>query len=588
LEKRALAAIALSVAVLVIWQLLFAPAPRPAQVPLPSPSPAPVADGKAAEPAVPPSPVAAPAPRAPETASGVAPRQPVQAGAKEEFRVITATHDVRFTNEGGRVTWWRLKKHMVDKDVPVDLISEPARALGILPMQIEIPDDPELTKAIAGALHIHEISEIPAGDPSGSGPGKRVTFTWDDGRGLSVTKSLDVPEDGYLGRVSFDVKRDGAPIVATLIWASGLAEQAQDDTRSYGHVEGQGVLHDGREVSRIPAASVESPRVYSPSAGTPLLWAGLESTYFASLILPPEGGGELAVSFTPRRPPVPPGDAKAAAAHLLTAGARASGGGAYPLFVGPKDYNLLKSIGHELDRVIDFSRFGLIYLCTKWLFIGMIWINGYVGNYGWSIIILTFAVRLAFFPITYRSSITMRQTSKKMAKVQPKVKAIQERYRKIKKSMETQRQMNEEIMALYKREDINPMSNLGGCLPLLLQMPIFIGFYNMLAVTIEMRHAPFIFWIQDLSRRDPYYITPLLMGASWILQQAMTSSSIPDPMQRRMMMLMPVMFTFMMMNMPSGLVIYWLTSNLLGMVQQYITNKKADHLEALARSQSAS
>jgi YidC/Oxa1 family membrane protein insertase len=153
----------------------------------------------------------------------------------------------------------------------------------------------------------------------------------------------------------------------------------------------------------------------------------------------------------------------------------------------------------------------------------------------------------------------------------------------MKKSMETQRQMNEETMALYKREQINPMSNLGGCLPLLLQMPIFIGFYNMLAVTIEMRHAPFIWWIQDLSRRDVYYITPLLMGASWLLQQAMTSSSIPDPMQRRMMMLMPVMFTFMMMNMPSGLVIYWHTSNILGMAQQYVTNRKADQIEAEAR-----
>jgi len=166
------------------------------------------------------------------------------------------------------------------------------------------------------------------------------------------------------------------------------------------------------------------------------------------------------------------------------------------------------------------------------------------------------------------------------------VKAIQERYRKMKKSMETNRQMNEEVMALYKKEGVNPMANLGGCLPLLLQMPIFIGFYNMLAVTIEMRQAPFMLWLQDLSRRDPYYITPVLMGASWLLQQAMTSSSIPDPMQRKMMMLMPIMFTFFMMNMPSGLVIYWLTSNILGMAQQYMTNKKADQLDAEAKAHS--
>jgi YidC/Oxa1 family membrane protein insertase len=268
---------------------------------------------------------------------------------------------------------------------------------------------------------------------------------------------------------------------------------------------------------------------------------------------------------------------------LLSAGVRADGGGAYRLFVGPKDYNLLKSMGQEVERVIDFSRFSLIYICTKGLFLALTWINASVGNYGWSIILLTILVRLVFFPIMYKSSITMRQTSKKMAKVQPRVKAIQDRYRKMKKSMETQRQMNDEVMALYKKEGINPMANLGGCLPLLLQMPVFIAFYNLLAVTIEMRHAPFGLWLQDLSRRDPYYITPLLMGGSWLAQQWMTSSSIPDPTQRRMMMFMPVMFTFFMMNMPSGLVIYWLTSNLLGMGQQYLTNRKADQLEAEAQ-----
>jgi len=124
------------------------------------------------------------------------------------------------------------------------------------------------------------------------------------------------------------------------------------------------------------------------------------------------------------------------------------------------------------------------------------------------------------------------------------------------------------------------MSNLGGCLPLLLQMPVFIAFYNLLAVTIELRHAPFMLWIHDLSRRDPYYITPILLGVSWLLQQAMTSSSIPDPVQRRMMMLMPAMFTLFMINMPSGLVLYWLTNNVLGMAQQYLINKKADQLDA--------
>jgi YidC/Oxa1 family membrane protein insertase len=170
----------------------------------------------------------------------------------------------------------------------------------------------------------------------------------------------------------------------------------------------------------------------------------------------------------------------------------------------------------------------------------------------------------------------MRQNAKKMARIQPRVKAIQERYRKLKKSMETQRQMNDEIMGVYKKEGLNPMGSLQGCLPLLLQMPVFIAFYNLLSVTIELRGAPFTLWIKDLSRMDPYYISPILMGISWMAQQYMTSNTIADPVQRRMMGMMPILFTFMMASMPSGLVIYWLVSNVIGLAQQYMINRTAD------------
>jgi len=577
-EKRALLAIVLSVAVMAVWMLFYPPpAPTPHIVP-------------------PPAAVAQPADQVPT--QGAAPAavqdkgQPasagtpsIAAGAKEEFRLITGTQDIRFTNEGGRVTWWRLPHYTIDGGVPVDLIPEQAHLAGVLPLQIEITGEPQTTLALAKALHVHEMADIPAGDPSGVGPGKRVTFTYADGAGLSVRKTLEMPDQGYLGSVSFEVTRNSNRLPATLIWASGLAQKAEDDTRGYGHVEGEGVVHDGREIVRVPAQTTTAQRDFTGAGGLPLRWAGLESTYFASVLLPKEGGPALAVTIQPRKAAAAAGST--ATAPLLTAGALSQGEGSWRMYVGPKDYYQLKAIGSELERVIDFSRFSIIYLCTKGLFLALTWINGYVGNYGFSIILLTVIVRLVFFPITYKSSITMRQTSKKMAKIQPRVKSIQERYRKLKKSMETQKQMNEEVMALYKKEGINPMSNLGGCLPLLLQMPIFIGFYNLLAVTIEMRHAPFGLWLQDLSRRDPNYITPLLMGASWIAQQWMTSSSIPDPTQRKMMMFMPVIFTFFMMNMPSGLVIYWLTSNILGMVQQYVTNKRADELDLASSNRAA-
>lgn len=585
MEKRALVAIVLSVAVMAIWQIFFVP-PPPAQAPEPpaASSPAegpggePVAGGRQTTPPDAP-PAAAADPIAQETVAAEA----IQADASMEFRLVTDTQDIRLTNEGGRALLWRLTRYTHDGAIPVDLLSEQARAAGVLPLQIEVPGDPELTRRLATALHVHEETSIGRGDPSGLGPGRRLTFTWADGLGLAVRKTLELPDEGYLGRVSFEVTRDGRPLPATLIWASGLAEPSEEDgTVRYGHVEGHAVLGNGGRIERVAPKDVDQERIYGPAAGGRIQWAGLESTYFVALLLPPAGNAgadALTVALTPRHAP----GTGTEAPPVLTAGVVSSGSGEFRLYVGPKDYDRLVAMQSGLERVINFSRFAIIYEFTKWLFIALTWINSYIGNYGWSIILLTFLLRLVFFPITYKSMITMRQTSKKMSKVQPKVKAIQERYRKMKKSMETQRKMNEEIMALYKREGVNPMSNLGGCLPLLLQMPIFIAFYNLLSVTIEMRQAPFIGWLTDLSRRDPYYITPVLMGASWLLQQAMTSSSIPDPMQRRMMMLMPVMFTFFMMNMPSGLVVYWLTSNVLGMVQQYLTNRKADHLEAEAR-----
>jgi YidC/Oxa1 family membrane protein insertase len=136
--------------------------------------------------------------------------------------------------------------------------------------------------------------------------------------------------------------------------------------------------------------------------------------------------------------------------------------------------------------------------------------------------------------------------------------------------------MNEDMMALYKDEGINPFSSMSGCLPLLAQMPILYAFYTILTIAIELRQAPFLLWVRDLSVKDPYYVTPILMGATMLVQQLMTSSAIPDPAQRRMMYVMPVMFTWFFINLPSGLVLYWLVNNLLGILQQYLVNKEAD------------
>jgi YidC/Oxa1 family membrane protein insertase len=193
------------------------------------------------------------------------------------------------------------------------------------------------------------------------------------------------------------------------------------------------------------------------------------------------------------------------------------------------------------------------------------WINGYLGNYGWSIIALTVIINLVMFPLRHKSVVSMR----KMQEIQPEVTAIQERYAKLKISDPAKQKMNVEMMNLYRERGVNPAS---GCVPMLLTLPVLYAFYAMLGVAIEMRGAPFIWWIHDLSLHDPLFITPVLMGITMFVQQKMTPTTA-DPMQAKMMLLMPVVFMFMMLWQPSGLVLYWTVSNIWTIGQQAITNR---------------
>ena len=208
-------------------------------------------------------------------------------------------------------------------------------------------------------------------------------------------------------------------------------------------------------------------------------------------------------------------------------------------------------------------------LSFAWLVVpllrGLKWVNGYVGNYGWSIIVLTMIINLAMFPLRHKSVVSMR----KMQEIQPEVKAIQDRYAKLKMSDPARQKMNVELMNLYRERGVNPAS---GCVPMLLTMPVLFAFYAMLSVAIELRGAPFIGWIKDLSAHDPWFVTPVLMGLTQFIQTRMTPMG-GDPMQQKMMQFMPLMFAGMMLYMPSGLVLYWTVSNVWTIGQQMITNR---------------
>jgi YidC/Oxa1 family membrane protein insertase len=236
---------------------------------------------------------------------------------------------------------------------------------------------------------------------------------------------------------------------------------------------------------------------------------------------------------------------------------------------GAKEYDRLAALPWGLEETIRLAPFGFL---ARPLLIGLHWIHDHVvPNYGWAIVVMTVLIKLLLLPLTHKSYVSMR----KMQELNPKMQAVRERWRgKLKDkqgrpNLEAQRKMNEEIMALYRSEGVNPA---GGCLPMVLQLPVFFAFYKLLFNAVELRGAPWIFWIHDLSAKDPYYVLPLVMGATQFLQVRLAPMT-GDPMQRRIFQWMPVMMTALFLGFPSGLVIYWLTNNVLTIIQQAVYNR---------------
>jgi YidC/Oxa1 family membrane protein insertase len=241
----------------------------------------------------------------------------------------------------------------------------------------------------------------------------------------------------------------------------------------------------------------------------------------------------------------------------------------YGLYIGPKKLAELRRVGHQLEGAVDLGWFAFVARPMLEL---MLLLNKFTGNYGWSIILLTVGVRLVFYPINKRQALAM----KAMQRIQPELKKIQEKFK------DDRERLNREVMEVYRRHKVNPLA---GCLPMVLQLPVFLGLYNALMQSIELRHAPFVGWITDLSKPDrlgtlaiPFVMPPgvpvltILMGASMIIQQRMMPAA-GDPAQQKMMMLMPLVFTVMFINFPSGLVLYWFASNVMSIGQQYLTNR---------------
>ena len=542
MDKRALIGIALSILVLVAYQQFinyyYGPPPE-----TPKPVTAKSEPEKTAPPAVPPSaPSVAPAP-----AKQAMPVELPVAKSAKDVRVETNNYSAVFTTLGARVKSFKLKHYRssVDEQSPPFDIVTPAPnvplPLGVRWQGATPADDGSVVFGVQGGdLKL-------AGDAKGT-----LVFQGTAADGSVITKSLVFSGSTYPIQLEIAVKTaTGSAQVPEVLLTDKSDHSVPNPAAPF---EGLIALVDNK-IKREPPPEANKGHEFSGD----IAWAGFGHTYFFFALLPENGANhKIAVHQT-----------GASVTAALSGPAGNSGAvSRYSLFIGPKELDVLKSLGKEFEKSIDFGWFSIISIPLLYV---LHFSHRFTASYGIDIILLTVLIKLLMAPLTHKSFVSMKQ----MQKLQPQMERLKEKFANEKEKL------NKEIMELYRRNGVNP---LGGCLPMVLQFPVFIGLYNALSTPIELRHAPFM-WIKDLSRPDweslPFTlgdwhlgipILTLLMGASMFVQQWMTPSA-GDPNQRKMMMLMPLMFTFMFVSFPAGLTVYWLINNILSIGQQYWINR---------------
>jgi YidC/Oxa1 family membrane protein insertase len=562
MERRALIALALSFLVFVVFiyygdrfQRPLSPAPSTQTPEAPPPAPAPPA---------PPPAAARPAPPAPP------PLRPPTARPAKDVVVDTPLFRAVFTEQGARLKSFQLKKY---KD---RMPFAPIYHFKLGPVGFEL--ERYLSPAKAGVTAKNLVRD-------GSSNKLPLTVSW-QGKTLNLpgmelceaSASALTLKDGDKGALKFTcVSPEGLTFVKTFTFKADsygfdLTVQVTNHTKQ--PLEGQLNLDlsenfVGEDASRfhflgfngsinnktqdIKSGGLKETKTFTGKVE----WAGLDEGYFMTTMIPESAKTWVTLTEPPKAPMV----------ATLSTPVEALGPGqaaqfSYVLYFGPKNLDDLKPLG--LDRAVNFGWFDFV---GKPFLTFLNWLDRYTHNYGWAIIILTILLRIVFWWPNHKSYKSMKD----MQKLQPKVAQIREKHKDDKEAM------NKELMALYRTFKVNPMA---GCLPMLLQLPVFIALYNVLGYAIELRHAPYIptlpftdiVWLADLSAKDPLLITPLVMGATMFIQQKMTPST-GDPTQAKMMMFLPVVFTFLFLNFASGLVIYWLVNNVLSIAQQHYTNK---------------
>lgn len=565
MDKRTILAVVLSFLVFLVFTFFGEKygSKRPSEAPVTKTAET-TPSAKPAQPTGVPSPV----PKEPGVGPQVPPRVPAARPAREVV-VETDLYKAVFTEQGASLKSFQLKKYR--QRLPFE--TKRKFSLGPVSLEIERFQDPshaaaeakELVTAepnqqlpLSLALEARNLTVSPTllyeasaptltlkGEDSGT-----LTFKGVTPEGIEVTKTYS-----FRGKIyAFDLK--ATVVNRTSQSLEGKLNLALTGSSATGPQDSQRLaVFSKKTLEEFHPGKLKEPKVFTDKVE----WVGLNELYFLAAAVP-VGAPQAQATLVESKPSqleatlnfpenLPPGQ---------------EGRASYAFYFGPKDINDLKAANLGLDMVVDFGWFD--WLARPFLYV-IKWLNSFIHNYGWTLVILTVLLRLVFWYPNHKSF----QSMKVMQKIQPRVTEIREKYKDDKEAM------NRELMSLYRTFKVNP---LGGCLPMVLQIPVFIALYNLLSYSIELRHASFIptlpftdiVWLADLSAKDPLLITPIIMGATMFLQQKM-SPSPGDPTQAKMMMFLPLIFTFMFLNFAAGLVVYWLVNNILAIIQQYFTNK---------------
>jgi len=558
MERRLLLVFALTFLVIILFQPLI-------KKYLPQP-PAPAQQAHQAEPqqSQAPAPVQAPQLAAPLKAKtkskAKAPAvESKQAAAESQIVVENDLYRIVFSNRGAEVKQWILKKYDNDRGQPLDLVNLNASDLYGFPLSLWTYDE-TLRTQLNTALYV----------PSATGTiNAPATLSFEYAAGdLQVRKTFRFEKDNYLINLETSVQSMGETVLALPAWPAALGDEVSAADYHTGDFEYQYNEHTERvDIKKVSGGN---------TLHMPFDWAGITDGYFAAVFIPDDPQKAEVVTLhsplaIPKDPHNPNSQEKTQVDVLGAAVGNPKGPTVERMYAGPKELRTLESIpvptiigtNPDLRGLVNFGFWGVI---ARPLFLWLRWTYGFVRNWGWAICLQTLIINIALMPLR----ISSMKSALKMQRIQPQMNSIKEKYKKYSMRDPRRQEMNTEIGELMKKEGVSP---LGGCLPMLIQMPFLFAYYSMLRSALDLRHAHWL-WIHDLSSRDPYYILPIAIIITMLFTQRMTPQAGMDPSQQKMMtFFMPLMMGVISFNLASGLCLYWSEGNLIAIVQQWIMNK---------------